>query len=118
MKRELRRKNFEELIRPVISEDDIKFYHHIADLVEGVKQEKEYIEGEELPDYPDIPDEEMTIRVEVFLRGFQNAENLFRKVLNNLSFQVNRKIIEGCQGEELLQFYNEKAGAVLNAFVF
>ena len=118
MKRELRRKSFEELIKPVISEDDIKFYHHIADLVEGVKQEKEYIEGEELPDYPDIPDEEVTIRVEVFLRGYQSAESLFRKLINDISFRVNRKILEGCQGEELLQFYNENVGAVLNAFVF
>ena len=118
MKGELKRKSFEELMRLIISENDIKFCHHIAELIEGVRQKKEITEEDELPDYPDVPDEEVDIRVGVFLNGYKDAENLLRKALNNLSFQVNRKILEGCQGEELLQFYNESVGAVLNAFVF
>ena len=61
---------------------------------------------------------EAEMRAEVFLNGYRLAEEPFRQKLNNLSFQLNRKILAGCQGKELLQFYNERVGAVLDDFIF
>ena len=66
----------------------------------------------------EISDYEVGERVQSLLNGYQMAENRQRKELNKLSFQVNRKILEGCQGEKLLQFYNERVGAVLDDLVF
>jgi len=110
--------SFEELIRPTISEDDIKFYHHLAELVEKVGQEKEITEESELPDYPDISDEEIDIRLEILLRGQRDAEVLHREKINNISFQLNRKVAEGCQAQELIRFYNESIGSLLDDFIF
>jgi len=118
MEKNLKRKSFEALIKPVISEDDIKFYHHLAELVGKVGQEKEITEENELPDYPDVSDEEVDIRVEVLLREHKDVERLHREKINNISFQLNRKVAEGCQAKELIQFYNESIGSFLNAFVF
>ena len=114
----MKMKSFEELIRPVISEDDIKFYHHLAELVGKVSQEKEITEESELPDYPDISDEEVDTRVEIFLRGHKDVERLHREKINNISFQLNRKVAEGCQAKELIQFYNESIGRFLDDFIF
>ena len=111
-------KSFEELIRPIISEDDIKFYHHLAELVGKIGQEKEITEEDELPDYPDISDEEVDIRVEILLRGQKDSEVLHRKSLNNISFQLNKKALEGCQAKELIQLYNEEIGSFLDDFIF
>jgi len=110
--------SFEELIRPTISEDDIKFYHHLAELVEKVGQEKEITEESELPDYPDISDEEVDARVEIFIRSHKDIENLHREKINNISFQLNRKVAEGCQAKELIAFYNESIGSLLDDFIF
>jgi len=118
MKGELKRKSFEELIKPIISEDDIKFYHHLAELVEGIRQEKEITEESELPDYPDVSDEEVDIRVEVLLRERKDVERLHREKINNISFQLNRKVAEGCQAKELITFYNESIGSFLDDFIF
>jgi len=70
------------------------------------------------PDYPDISDKEARIRLQVFFNGLEVAEKLHRKWINNLSFQVNKKALEGCQGKDLIRFYNESIGAMLDAFIF
>lgn len=72
----------------------------------------------EIEDYLDISDEEVGIRLQIFINGLGVAERIHRKLINNLSFQLNRKILEGCQGEDLIQFYNERVGAVLDDFIF
>ena len=95
MKGELKRKSFEELTK-VIGYDE---------------------EPKDLPEGQYISDEEVSLRVQIFINAWQEAENLHRKLLNNLSFAVNRKILEGCQGEELIEFYNSRVGAILDAFI-
>ena len=93
-KGELRRKNFEDLMKGID---------------EGPR---------DLPEGKEITDEEVTIRAGAFLSGFRLVEQTMRGRLNNLSFQVNKKALAGCQVKELIQFYNERVGAVLDAFVF
>ena len=118
MKGELKRKSFEELIKSTISEDNIKYFLHLTELVEGIRQEKEITEESELPDYPDISDEEVDARVEIFIRSHKDIENLHREKINNISFQLNRKVAEGCQAKELIAFYNESIGSLLDDFIF
>ena len=57
-------------------------------------------------------------RLKASLNGYRLAENIYRKELNKLSFQLNRKILEGCQGKELIRFYNKRVGSVLDDFIF
>lgn len=84
-----------------------------------MKSFEELISGIDFePDYPDISDEEVEIRLQVFFNGWQVAENIHRKLINNLSFQVNKKALEGCQVKDLIEFYNERVGAILNDFIF
>ena len=61
MKREL--KSFEELAGPINQEEDLKFYYHLAELAKEVSQEKEIFGADELPDCPEVSDEEVDIRV-------------------------------------------------------
>lgn len=82
----------------------------------NLKSFEELMSG--IENYPDISDEEIELRLQVFFNGWEVAEKLHRKKLNNLSFQLNRKILEGCQGEDLIRFYNERVGAVLDDFIF
>lgn len=57
-------------------------------------------------------------RVQSLLNGYQIAENIHRKDLNKLSFQLNRKMLEGCRSKELIRFYNERVGSILDDFIF
>lgn len=75
-------------------------------------------EPKDLPDYPDISNEEVDIRAQIFLNGWQEAEKVYRKLINNISFRLNIKLAEGCQSKELIQFYNQKIGGFLDDFVF
>lgn len=69
-------------------------------------------------DYPEETNEEVGIRAEVFLNAYQAAENWHRKQLNNLSFQLNKRFLQGCQAKELIWFYNEKVGGILDDFIY
>ena len=91
--KELRKRNFEELMQ-------------------GIDERPK-----DLPEGKEITDEEVTVRVDVFLNGWGMAEKTYRKLFNNLSFQVNKKALEGCQVKELIEFYNERVGRILDAFV-
>lgn len=73
-------------------------------------------EGDEEED--EITNEEIDIRAEVFLNAFKLAGNLQKERINNLSFQLNGKFVEGCQAPELIQFYNEEVGRFLDDFIF
>lgn len=75
-------------------------------------------EPEDLPDYPDVSDEEVDIRLQIFLNGVRVVEKSHRKRINNLSFKLNKKILEGCQAKELIQSYNEGVRRLLDDFVF
>lgn len=66
----------------------------------------------------EISDYEIGERVQSLLNGYRMAENIHREELNKLSFQLNRKMLEGCQGKELIQFYNRRIGSFLNDFIF
>jgi len=57
-------------------------------------------------------------RVQCLINGYRIAENILRKKLNKLSFQLNKKILEGCQGKELIRFYNERVGGILDDLIF
>ena len=57
-------------------------------------------------------------REQSLLNGYRLAEDLHRKELNKLSFQLNRKMLEGCQDKELVRFYNERVGIILDDFIF
>jgi len=69
-------------------------------------------------DYPEETNEEVGIRVEVFLNAYQAAENWHRKQLNNLSFQLNKLFISGASTGELIRIYNEGAGGILDDFIY
>ena len=118
MKGELKRKSFNELVGLEGPEDDLKFYYHVAKLAKVVDQEKEIFRAEDLPEQPDISDEEVEIRAKVFLRAFKQTEKLHRERINNISFQLNKKALEGCQVKELIQLYNETIGRFLDDFIF
>jgi len=66
----------------------------------------------------EISDYEMGERAQSLLNGYQMAENIHRKELNKLSFQLNKKILEGCQSKELIRFYNKRVGNILDDFIF
>jgi len=66
----------------------------------------------------EISDYEIGERMQSLLSGCQIAENIHRKKLNKLSFQLNRKLLEGCQSKELIRFYNERVGNILDDFIF
>ena len=66
----------------------------------------------------EISDYEIEEREKSLLNGYRIAENIHRKELNKLSFQLNRKILEGCRGKELIRFYNKRVGSVLDDFIF
>ena len=74
---------------------------------------KDLGEGDE-----EVTDEEVEIRAEVFLNAYRAAENWHRKQLNNLSFQLNKRFLAGCGARELLWFYNEKIGGILDDFIY
>jgi len=118
MKGELKRKNFNELMGLEGPDSDLKYYYHIAKLVKVVDQEKEIFREADLPERPDVSDEEVEIRAKVFLRAFKETERLHRKRINNISFQLNKKALEGCQVKELIQLYNEEIGGFLDDFIF
>ena len=111
----MKRKSFNELVGV---ESDREHYDHIVELVEEIYQEKEFVEGDELPDYPDISDEEVDKRAEVFLRAFKVVETIHRQKINNLSLQINKKALEGYPVKELIEFYNEQVRAILDDFTF
>jgi len=75
-------------------------------------------ELKDLPEGKKISNEEVDIRVGTFLNGYRIAENSAREQFNNISFQLNRKILKGCQGKKLIRFYNERVGSVLDDFIF
>jgi len=66
----------------------------------------------------EISDYEVDIRAQVFMNGWQEAEKVHKKLLNNISFQLNKKLAGGCQGEELIRSYNERIGGFLDDFIF
>lgn len=66
----------------------------------------------------EISDYEIGERMQCLLNGYRLAENIHRRLINKLSFRLNKKILEGCQGKELIRFYNEIVGSVLNDFIF
>lgn len=70
------------------------------------------LNGKEISEY------EVGERIQCFINGFQIAEKTHRNQLNKISFQLNRKILEGCQGEELIQFYNDQIGSFLDDFIY
>jgi len=121
MKGELKRKSFEELMGSGYSEEEIERAENkmvMAQIIREVKAEKEPKEGDPMPDYPDIPDEEIPIRIKIFLRGCKQEDDNHRLLLNALTFELNKGFKEGCQAKELIEFYNLQMGAILDAFVF
>ena len=66
----------------------------------------------------EISEYEIGERVQSLLNGYRLAENIHRKELNKLSFKLNRKVLEGCQAKELIQFYNENVGRLLDDNIF
>ena len=69
-------------------------------------------------DYLEETNEEVEIKAEVFLNGYRLAEDCQRKLINNLSFQLNKRFLQGCQAKELIWFYNEKVGGILDDFIY
>ena len=61
---------------------------------------------------------EAEIRAEVFLNGYRAAEELNRKQINNISFQLNRKFVKGCGVREIMESYNEMIGRLQDDFIF
>ena len=116
--KELRKKSFEELAGPINQEDDLKFYYHLAELAKEVSQEKEIFGADELPDYPEISDEEIDIRATILMRTYRDVEKSHRKKINDISYQLNKKTVEGCQTKELIQLYNKEIGSFLDDFIF
>lgn len=90
MKRKLR--SFEELLNDLETDLDL--------------------DGVEISDY------EIEMRAQSLLNGYKMAENILRKKLNKLSFQLNKKLAEGYRAKELIQFYNESIGRLLDDFIF
>jgi len=65
-----------------------------------------------------ISEYEVDERAKAFLNGWRLAEETYRKLINNISFQLNRKFAEGYQAKELTRFYNESIGKLLDDFMF
>lgn len=97
MERNVKRKSFEELM---------------------VGLEVDIDEPRDLPEGKEITNEEVDIRAQVYLNGYEQAERGIRKGINNISFQLNRKFVKGCQAGELLQFYNERIGGFLDDLIY
>lgn len=83
-----------------------------VELLDDLESSEIDLNGVEISDY------EIGERAQCWLNGYQMAENIHRKEINKLSFQLNRKIVEGCQGEDLIRFYNKRAGVILDDFIF
>jgi len=85
-----------------------------------IKSFKELMAGVEDPGEVEITctDEEAEIRAQVFLNGYEAAEQCSRRLINNISFQLNKKALEGCQAKDLIQFYNERIGGLLDDFIY
>ncbi|MBA7495748.1 hypothetical protein ES702_06337 [subsurface metagenome] len=66
----------------------------------------------------EISDYEIGERLQSFLNGCKIAEDRHRKKLNKLSFQLNKKALEGCPVEEMIRFYNKRVGSILDDFIF
>jgi len=117
----MEKKSFNELMGNEYSEEEIEHAENqsvMAEIIKEVKAEKIPKEGDTLPDCPDIPDEEVTIRVKIFLRGCKSEDENHRKLLNALTFELNKGFKEGCEAEELIDFYNKNIRSILNAFIF
>ena len=99
--KELRKKSFEVLMGGI-----------------GYKEPQDIPEDQEFPDYPEVSDEEVDIRAQVFLNGYRLVEESTRKKINNISFQLNRKFAKGCQARELIESYNEMIGQFQDDFIF
>ena len=87
----------------------MKSIEELLNDLEGVEVD---LNGVEISDY------EIGERLQSFFNGCRKVENIHRKELNKLSFQLNRKALEGCQGKELIRFYNERVGSILDDFIF
>lgn len=70
------------------------------------------LNGKEISEY------EVGERVQCFINGYEIAEKTHRNRLNRISFQLNRKILKGCQGKDLLQLYNDLIGGFLDDFIY
>lgn len=66
----------------------------------------------------EITEYEVEERAQCFLNGWRIAEKVYRKKINNISFELNRKLLQGCRSEILILFYNERIGGLLNDFIF
>jgi len=99
--KELRKKSFEVLMGGI-----------------GYKEPQDIPEDQEFPDYPEVSDEEVDIRAQVFLNGYRVVEESTRKKINDISFQLNQKFAKGCQAGELIESYNEMIGQFQDDFIF
>ena len=63
-------------------------------------------------------DEEVDIRVEVFLNGYKAAEDSSRRLINDISFRLNNKFVKGGQAKELIQLYNNLIGGFLDDLIY
>lgn len=70
------------------------------------------LDGVEISDY------EIGERIQCFLNGYQLAENIHKRLINNISFQLNIKFVKGYQIKELIQFYNEQIGGFLDDLIY
>jgi len=65
----------------------------------------------------DLTEKEVDTRVQVFLNGYELAEKGIRKHINDISFDLNIKYKEGYTSQELIKFFNQNIGGLLDAFV-
>ena len=72
----------------------------------------------DLPEGKEITDEEVTVRANIFLNGYRVVEKAHRKIINDISFQLNRKFAKGCQARELIESYNVLIGRFQDDFIF
>ena len=103
MKGNVKRKSFEELMVGIENPGEVE--EVCADEITDIKTQM------------DCSDEEAEIRAQVFLNGYKMAENLHKKSINNISFQLNRRFKEGGQAGELIQLYNERIGCFLDDLI-
>ena len=122
MKGSLKSKSFGELVNPegmeILKERIKRLNGEFVNIAYEVSQEKVPECPEDLEDYPDVSDEEVTSRVMVLLRTLKDTEQEHRKKINNISSYLNRRAAEGCQAVELINFYNERIGGFLDDFVY
>lgn len=96
-------KSFEELLEGLESQEEIR--------TESLEPVETDLNGVKISEY------EVGERIGAFLNGVRLTENRVRKAINNISFQLNRKMLKGCQTEELIQFYNKRIGGFLDDFI-